>query len=73
MSNVELLTDKHTGKFNGSANVDFESEAEAKLAFSSMMGIQVGQNVLYVKKCQPPTEDELAEELGDAAENEIFK
>lgn len=26
-----------------------------------------------MKKCQPPTEEELAEELGDAAENEIFK
>jgi hypothetical protein len=38
-----------------------------------MMGTQVGQSVLHVKKCQPPTEDELAEELGDAAENEIFR
>ena len=38
-----------------------------------MMGLQVGQKYLYVKKCQPPTEEELAEELGETADNEIFK
>merc|ERR1711920_674622 len=70
VSKVELLTDKETDKFNGYANVDFESEVEAKQAFSSMMGLQVGQKYLYVKKCQPPTEEELAEELGEAADNE---
>ena len=47
------------GKFDGSAYVDFESEFEAKQAFSSMMGLQVGQKYLYVKKMQPPTEEEL--------------
>jgi hypothetical protein len=28
-----------------------------------MMGLQVGNKYLYVKKCQPPTEEEMAENL----------
>ena len=37
VSKVELVLEQ--GKFAGTANVDFESEFEAKQAFSSMMGL----------------------------------
>ena len=35
---VELRVNEKTGKFEGSAYVDFESEFEAKKVFSTMMG-----------------------------------
>lgn len=43
----------------GSAQVEFQDEFEAKQAMSSMMGLQVGRDYLHVKKCLPPTEEEL--------------
>jgi len=58
---LELILDKSSGKFTGEALVDFTSENEAKIAFSSMMGLQVDKKYLYVKKMQPPTEEELLE------------
>lgn len=70
---VEMIKDSQN-LFNGSCNVDFESEFEAKKAFSSMMGLQVGQKYLYVKKAQPPTEEEIADEIANnpAECGEIF-
>lgn len=54
---VELVNDQQG--FTGSAYIEFENEAEAKKAFNQMMGLQVGSKNLYVKKMQPPTEEEL--------------
>lgn len=75
---VELIIDAKTNRFSGSAYVDFESEQEAKQAFNSMMGLEVGSKCLYVKKMQPPTEEELLQQHRDQGlvfnENEeIFK
>lgn len=36
---VEMLVDDHSGQFGGNANVDFESENDAKQAFNKMMGL----------------------------------
>lgn len=72
---VEMVMDEQTGQFGGNANVDFESENDAKQAFNKMMGLQVKNKYLYVKKCLPPTEDELIKEIGgeNIADHEIFK
>jgi RNA recognition motif-containing protein len=50
VTSVELIHDQNTKMFSGNAYVEFDSEFEAKKAFSSMMGLQVGSKVLYVKK-----------------------
>jgi len=74
---VESVKDSH-GKFDGAAYVDFESEFEAKQAFSSMMVLNVGSKVFYVKKRQPPTEEEpIAQQralgIDVSANEEVFK
>lgn len=58
---VEFIINEMTGKYDGSAFIDFESEFEAKRVYSIMMGKQFGKGVLILKKCAPPTEEELAE------------
>ena len=71
---VEFIINTSTGKYEGSAFVDFESEFEAKKVHSTMMGQQFGKGVLFIKKCAPPTEEELAQQLGDEEdEAEIFR
>lgn len=62
---VEFIMDEVTGKYEGSAYVDFESEFEAKKVFSTMMGQKFDKGVLYIKKCAPPTEEELVQQLGE--------
>lgn len=47
---IELVVDPHTGKFSGVVNVEFGSESEAKRASSAMMGFQVEDCVLDVRK-----------------------
>ena len=44
---------------DGEAVVEFSTETEAKHALQQIMGMQVDNKVLYVKKMQPPTEEEL--------------
>ena len=61
-------------KFTGEVFVDFDSEFQAKEAFSKMMGLEIGKNILFVKKIQAPNVDE--EELGineEAAHDEVFR
>ena len=39
-----------------------------------MIGMRMGDKVLIVKKCQPPTEEEIALQYGEVPEeNEIFR
>lgn len=47
---IELVVDPHSGKFSGVVNVEFGSESEAKRASSAMMGFQVEDCVLDVRK-----------------------
>ena len=73
VTSVELIKDE-AGKFNGEVYVDFDTEFQAKEAFSKMMGLEIGKKVLYVKKVLAPNEDDendLAPQ--DAANDEIFR
>lgn len=75
---IELEYDQDTKKFNGTAKIEFVSEFDAKQAFSQMMGLKVGDKYLFVKKMQPPTEEEIMarqKELGIeiGAHEEVFR
>jgi len=47
---IELVLDPVSNTFKGTVNVEFQTEAEAKRAHSSMMGLKIEDCVLFVKK-----------------------
>lgn len=48
---VELV--EENGRFRGTVVVDYATENDAKRAFSKIMGTQIGDQLLYVKKITP--------------------
>lgn len=47
---VDLLRDTATGEFKGQANIEYETEMDAKKGFTGMMGLKVDENILHVKR-----------------------
>lgn len=50
VKNIDLLKDPSTGEFRGQIHVEYDSEIDAKKAFSGMMGFNIDGYVLHVKK-----------------------
>ena len=60
VKNIDIIKDPITSEFKGTVHVEFQSEAEAKHAHSSMMGLKIEDQILYVKKItsiSAPTQD----------------
>lgn len=60
VKNIDIIKDPMTSEFKGTVHVEFQSEAEAKHAHSSMMGLKIEDQILYVKKItsiSAPTQD----------------
>lgn len=47
---VDLLKDPATGEFKGQVHVEYMDEVEAKKAHTGMIGFQIGDSILYVKR-----------------------
>lgn len=54
VKNVELVYEKRVGGFNGTVNVDFETEFDAQKAMKSIMGMTIGDKVLMAKRGEAP-------------------
>jgi RNA recognition motif-containing protein len=57
---IDMIKDPNTSRFKGIVHVEYSSEGEAKYAFSSMMGLKIEENRLFVKKItsiSAPTQD----------------
>jgi hypothetical protein len=50
VKNVDLLKDTSTGEFRGQVHVEYDNEVDAKKGFTGMMGLKVGDTVLFVKR-----------------------
>ena len=50
VKNIDLIKDPLTSEFKGTVHVEFTTESEAKAAHSSMIGLRIEDQVLYVKK-----------------------
>lgn len=50
VKSVDLLRDTATGEFKGQANIEYDSELDAKRGFTGMMGLKVDDSVLHVKR-----------------------
>lgn len=50
VKNIDIIKDPITSQFKGTVHVEFSTEAEAKNAHSSMMGLKIEDQVLFVKK-----------------------
>ena len=60
VKNIDIVKDPLTYKFKGTVHVEFATEAEAKNANSSMMGLKIEDQLLHVKKItsiSAPTQD----------------
>ena len=60
VKNIDIIKDPITSEFKVTVHVEFQSEAEAKHAHSSMMGLKIEDQILYVKKItsiSAPTQD----------------
>ena len=60
VKNIDMIKDPMTGEFKGTVHVELSTEAEAKNAHSSMMGLKIEDQVLFVKKItsiSAPTQD----------------
>lgn len=60
VKNIDLIKDPITSEFKGTVHVEFSTETEAKHANSSMIGLKIEDQVLYVKKItsiSAPTQD----------------
>jgi splicing factor U2AF subunit len=49
---VDLLKDPATGEFKGQVHVEYTDEIEAKKGHTGMMGLKVGEGILFVKRLQ---------------------
>jgi RNA recognition motif. (a.k.a. RRM, RBD, or RNP domain) len=47
---LDLLKDPTTGEFKGQIHVEYFDEVDAKKGHTGMMGLKVGEGVLYVKR-----------------------
>ena len=50
VKNIDIIKDPITSEFKGTVHVEFLTEAEAKNAYSSMMGLKIEDQILFVKK-----------------------
>lgn len=50
MKSVDLLKDPSTGEFKGQVHIEYMDEVEAKKGHVGMMGLQIGEALLYVKR-----------------------
>ncbi len=50
VKSIDLLKDPATGEFKGQIHVEYIDEVEAKKGHTGMMGLKVGEGVLYVKR-----------------------
>ena len=50
VKNIDIIKDPITSQFKGTVHVEFSTENEAKNAHSSMMGLKIEDQVLFVKK-----------------------
>jgi splicing factor U2AF 65 kDa subunit len=50
VKSVDLLKDPATGEFKGQIHVEYIDEVEAKKGHTGMMGLKVGEGLLYVKR-----------------------
>lgn len=55
VKNIELRTDPNTGKYNGEAFVEYEREEDSRKAETTLMGMNIGDAFLHVKKVQTTT------------------
>ena len=50
VKNIDLIKDPLTSEFKGTVHVEFATEGEARNAHSSMIGLKIEDQVLFVKK-----------------------
>jgi splicing factor U2AF subunit len=55
VKNLEMITDVNTGKYKGEVYVQYEREEESRKAETSLMGMNIHDSVLHVKKVQTTT------------------
>ena len=60
VKHIDMIKDPLTSQFKGTVHIEFSNEMEAKKAHSSMMGLKIEEQVLFVKKItsiSAPTQD----------------
>jgi splicing factor U2AF subunit len=50
VKSVDLLKDPVTGEFKGQVHIEYMDEVDAKKGHTGMMGLQIGEGLLFVKR-----------------------